>query len=393
MQYDIYDPREDSLLVLKQIKFHSHGKVLDVGTGTGLLAFEAARSAETVIGIDVNEDALAFARAQQKRLKLKNITFIPSDLFAYFKDHPMKFDLIIFNPPYLPLDKEEPEESRLATTGGEKGYEILEKFFAEAQNYLMHTGKILVLFSTLTGKDKVHDIMEEHGFTFQKLDEEELFGETIFVYLAEKSSLLKRMEMKGVTHIRRFNKGHRGIIFSGDLAGVKVSIKQQRKDIPVTWSVRNEGRWLKVLNRKGIGPHLLEMGDDYFIYEFVNGKVFPEFVEKAKKSDIKKVLIDVFKQCFTMDKMNINKEEMHKPYKHILVGKNKTVLIDFERMRPTDKPKNTTQFCQYITSKNLLSILHKKGFKYQKTEINKAAQKYKKKMNEANFKEILKLLR
>ena len=250
MQHDIYEPREDSILILKQIKFHAHGNVLDIGTGTGLLAFEAARSADKVIGIDVNEDALQFARAQQKRLKLKNITFIPSDLFAYFKDHPMRFDLIIFNPPYLPLDEAEPEESRLATTGGVKGYELLEKFFAEAGDHLMHTGKILVLFSTLTGKDKIHDIMEKNAFSFQKLDEEELFGETIFVYLAEKSNLRRRMELKGITNIKRLTQGHRGVIFTGDLAGMKVGIKQQREDIPVTWSVLNEARWLKVLNRK-----------------------------------------------------------------------------------------------------------------------------------------------
>ncbi|MEE9525874.1 MAG: HemK2/MTQ2 family protein methyltransferase [Candidatus Woesearchaeota archaeon] len=388
----VYEPREDSFLILKEIKNYAIGNVLDMGTGSGILAIEAAKTADVVIGADINETTLDYAKHNLKLKGLKNIKFVKSDLFSYFKKHPMMFDLIIFNPPYLPKDIREPFESALETTGGEKGYELLEKFFSEVSSYLMPDGKVLVLFSTLTGKDKVHSIMEEHGFSFQKLSEEPLFGEILLVYIAEKSEILNFMEDREIKNIKRLAKGHRGLVFTGTLDGKKIALKKQREDIAVTTSVRNETRWLKLLNRKGIGPKLLFSGNDYFAYEFVKGIFIPEFLEKASKEAIKKVLIKVFNQCFILDKMNINKEEMHNPYKHVIVGK-EVVLIDFERVHFSEKPKNVTQFCQYVSSQKITEVLKKKGFKFTKKQIISAAQKYKKDMSEENFEKILKLIK
>ena len=387
---EIYEPREDSFMIAKEIRAFATGKVLDMGTGSGILAREASKTAEEVIALDINKDAVKEASQIARFKGIKNITFRQSDLFSYFKDNNQRFDLIIFNPPYLPEDKAEPKESALATTGGKKGYELLEKFFEKASEHLLPFGKILVLFSSLTGKDKVHNIIETYGFNFQKLAEEHFFQETLFVYLAEKSDLLRSLEGKNIKNIKRLAKGHRGLIFTGKLGKKKVAIKKQREDITAIGRIDNEARWLKVLNRKNIGPKFLFMDDSYFVYEFVEGEFFPKYIETAKKQEIKKVILDILKQCFILDKRGINKEEMHHPYKHILVNK-KPVLIDFERTHVTEKPQNVTQFCQYITSGNIKNKL--KDFKLNKTDITQAAKKYKEDISEKTFKNILKLIR
>ena len=41
MNSSIYQPQEDTYLILEQVKQFAKGKVLDMGTGTGILAFEA----------------------------------------------------------------------------------------------------------------------------------------------------------------------------------------------------------------------------------------------------------------------------------------------------------------------------------------------------------------
>ena len=84
---------------------------------------------------------------------------------------------------------------------------------------------------------------------------------------------------------------------------------------------------------------------------------------------------------------------MHHPFKHILINRNKAVLIDFERTHVTEKPQNVTQFCQYITSGRILNVLKKKDFKFNKTEITLAAKKYKDNINEKTFKKILLLIK
>lgn len=175
-----YNPREDSYLILKHIKDYSKGVVLDMGTGSGILAIEAAKYADSVIGVDINEEAIKIVKK-----KAKNIKFICSDLFSYFKKHPKKFDLIIFNPPYLPENKDEPEDIKQMTTGGKEGYEVIEKFLSQAETYLEDNGKILLLFSSLTNKDRVNDIINKNNFKYKEIDKQKLHFEELYVYLIQ----------------------------------------------------------------------------------------------------------------------------------------------------------------------------------------------------------------
>src|SRR3989338_5362464 len=116
----VYEPTEDSFLLLGQIKDYARGFVIEIGTGSGIIAIEAAKYAYFVIATDINNEALKHARENAAKEKITNISFIHSDLFDYFSkvNHgkistvlkgiiASKFDLIIFNPPYLPKDKRE----------------------------------------------------------------------------------------------------------------------------------------------------------------------------------------------------------------------------------------------------------------------------------------------
>tara|TARA_Y100000310_G_C20641706_1_gene794319 strand:- start:315 stop:821 length:507 start_codon:yes stop_codon:yes gene_type:complete len=165
----IYEPQEDSYLLQKWVRKFSSGKVLDMGTGSGLQGMTASESADSVLCVDINPEAVEY-------VKKKGLEVIQSDLFENVAG---KFDLIIFNPPYLPEDLEEPADSRLATTGGKKGSELLERFLKDAKEYLVDDGMILVLVSSLTGK--AEDLFKEYDYKL--LDSEKLFFEELFVYL------------------------------------------------------------------------------------------------------------------------------------------------------------------------------------------------------------------
>ena len=94
-----------------------------------------------------------------------------------------KFDLIIFNPPYLPRDKREDEESALSTTGGKKGYEILERFINQLKPHLNKDGKALIVFSSLTKKKKVDSIIRNNKLNFKLLEEKKISNEVLYCYL------------------------------------------------------------------------------------------------------------------------------------------------------------------------------------------------------------------
>jgi len=385
MPKEVYEPREDTFMIEKEVRRYSRGRVLDMGTGTGVLAIEASQKADYVIGVDINKDALDYAKKKAKAMGIENIKFVYSDLFSYFKRYPDRFDLIIFNPPYLPEKKAEPKKLKLQISGGKKGYEILEKFFSEAGDYLAMDGKILVVFSTLTGVDKVHEILENYAFSYQKLSEEAYDFESLFVYLIEKSDFLKALEMNGITNVVKIAKGHRGIIYTGIYNGKKVAIKKKKEESEAVGRMQNEARWLKFLNRKGVGPRFIFTEDEYLVYYFVEGDFITDYLRKASKKNIQRVLKTVLGQCYLLDQIGINKEEMHRPLKHIIVTKNNVpVLIDFERVHSTNKPKNVTQFLQFVSSKPVVDILKKKKFKEfkgwwvdSKEKILGMAKKYK----------------
>ncbi|MBU4501170.1 MAG: methyltransferase [Nanoarchaeota archaeon] len=167
----MYEPAEDSFLLQKYVKKYAKCKVLDVGTGSGIQAITAAEKSEDVLAIDINPEAV-------KAVKQKGINAKVSDLFSNVKG---KFDLIIFNPPYLPVDEREDEDSAITTTGGEKGYEIIERFLKDAKKYLKSNGKILIIFSSLTGD--VERLMKKYDYKFKKLEEKKMFMEKLYVYL------------------------------------------------------------------------------------------------------------------------------------------------------------------------------------------------------------------
>lgn len=158
----IYFPEEDSYLmqdVLKKeipnlLKQNSNLKVLEIGVGSGIQLQTLQNMGikkENIFGVDINMSAI-------KHCQELGFHCIKSNLFENVNE---KYDLIIFNPPYLPKTKNEDEESELITTGGKFGSEIINKFLGEAKYCLKESGKIFLLVSSLTKKINWLDYKKE----------------------------------------------------------------------------------------------------------------------------------------------------------------------------------------------------------------------------------------
>ncbi|MBM3233343.1 methyltransferase [Candidatus Pacearchaeota archaeon] len=170
----IYEPAEDSKLLAKIVRKYSKGKkFLDIGAGSGVQSDAAITGgAERVIAIDIDPEAV-------KSLRLKGLNAIESDLFSEVDG---KFDIIAFNPPYLPSDKREDEESKRITTGGEKGDEMVLKFLEKAPIYLDKNGIILIVLSSLTPKKRILEMMKRQGMRFDIEAQQNLFFEKLEVW-------------------------------------------------------------------------------------------------------------------------------------------------------------------------------------------------------------------
>jgi release factor glutamine methyltransferase len=398
----IYQPAEDSFLLQKYVRKYADGRVLDMGTGSGIQALTAIETANVkeLVAIDINEEAVVEFRNKVPASTLRKITVRKSDLFDNVDGH---FNLIIFNPPYLPQDKvggkiiDDP-----ALYGGKKGWETSERFFQNASKHLFPGGKILFLFSSLTDKKKIDEIIKNNLFQFQQLEEKKLpLFETLYVYEIERSELLREIEKKFIEDIRYFAKGKRGLIYTGVLDKsklikthfskteiVQVAIKAKKEESEALATIANEAKWLQILNRAGIGPRYVLHTEKFVVYEFVEGEYILDWIRNNEGIKVKKLLKGILEQCRFLDQRKVNKEEMHHPLKHIIVTKeDHPIMLDFERCSDTDKPQNVTQFVEFIC--RIEKELEKRGVTINVLEFRTLAGKYKETFDQAAFKNIL----
>ena len=176
----VYYPREDSELLANHIEsLELHGKsVLEAGCGSGFLSIMAAKHGAKVTSVDINEEAVETTRANAETNQVQLNAF-KSDLFSSVEG---KFDLIIFNPPYLPV---EPEEKDPTYAGGATGRETIERFAAGVKSHLNPAGRVLIVISSLTGEKEVIELFEKQGMKISIASREKIPWEELIVILAD----------------------------------------------------------------------------------------------------------------------------------------------------------------------------------------------------------------
>lgn len=183
--------------------------------------------------------------------------------------------------------------------------------------------------------------------------------------------------------MRIYAKGKRGIIYRKGRVCIKVKNPKSAVD-----TLKNEAKYLKILNKKGIGPKFISFKNKKLCRQFIEGITIKEFLEESNRKNTVKVLKQILEQCRQMDKLGIDKKELTNPHKDILVTKkNNAVMIDFERCKKSKKPKNVTQFLQYIARNK--EVLGRKGILIGKKELIKLGREYKEKPANKSFERII----
>jgi len=168
---DIYPPSEDTYLLcdvaLDEVR--ANDTVLEVGTGSGVIAEALSGETKTVVASDINPAAVR--EAYSRELKV-----VRGDLLEPFEGG---FDLVLFNPPYLPEEDETPDdEMATAIEGGEKGTEVTECFLDGVGRVLSPSGRVLVLTSTVSG---IEHFENRDDFSAERIASDRYFFEKLVV--------------------------------------------------------------------------------------------------------------------------------------------------------------------------------------------------------------------
>lgn len=172
----VYYPREDSGLLAGVLEKMDMGgkKALEVGCGSGFLSVLMARQGASVTAVDISEEAVA---ATKRNAEANNVSVncLVSDIFSGVK---ADYDIIVFNPPYLPVEEGETDKTY---AGGCSGREVIERFVAEAENHLKPNSTILLVVSSLTGEKEVMKLFKEAGMAAQAVAREKVPWEELIV--------------------------------------------------------------------------------------------------------------------------------------------------------------------------------------------------------------------
>jgi len=179
----VYEPSEDSFLLAEAALSEIKGdeRILEVGCGSGIIsAVIKANTKAKVAGIDINPYAVSCARRN-------GVDVIRGDMLCCVKG---KFDMLIFNPPYLPAlntPKKEEYWINLALDGGKSGRELIYRFLEDARVYLNEKGRILMVVSSITGIEQVKSRMESLNYSVEEKCRERFMFEQLVVLAGTKN--------------------------------------------------------------------------------------------------------------------------------------------------------------------------------------------------------------
>jgi len=177
---DVYEPAEDSYLLIDAALSEIAGsdrrlRIIEIGTGSGIVTAAMMRDApeHRYAATDISPRAVACAKANR-------VPVIRADLFGGIRG---RFDLIIFNSPYLPTTPAERVDGWLdrAWNGGGDGRAVINRFLERAQAFLADRGSILLLLSSLTGIETVRDRMASAGLLVREVASIRCPGERLVV--------------------------------------------------------------------------------------------------------------------------------------------------------------------------------------------------------------------
>ena len=175
-------PFKDSQPLVKNFKIKRGESVLDIGTGSGVIAiFACYHGADRVVAVDINPAALRSTRHNAKIHGFgKTIVAKRSNLFENIGKE--KFDVITANLPF----RNKPAHDLVSQSQWDTNLETNKRFFKEVRKYLKPSGRIYFAQSNFGAVEEIKALAKAAKFSFRVINNQSISKnnrETFYVFI------------------------------------------------------------------------------------------------------------------------------------------------------------------------------------------------------------------
>ncbi|MFB5622367.1 MAG: RIO1 family regulatory kinase/ATPase, partial [Nitrosarchaeum sp.] len=176
-----------------------------------------------------------------------------------------------------------------------------------------------------------------------------------------------------------------------------IALKIRRTDSQRN-EMKSEAKLLKMANTVNVGPKLYDVSKNFLVMEYLEGDKIEDWIQSLKgvgsSKKLKSVVKNILEDCYRLDQMGFDHGELSSISKHIIVGKSRSTIIDFESSSVNRKVSNVTSVTQAIFIGSGIAKKVQRIYKIpSKQKIIDVLRTYKQEQTRKSFDDILKMLK
>lgn len=223
--------------------------------------------------------------------------------------------------------------------------------------------------------------------------------------LQSRISELEKLKIKSISFtgqttigsLQILGKGYVGVVVLAKKRNNIIALKIRRLDSQRS-EMRSEAKLLKLANSVNVGPKLFDVSKNFLVMEYLEGDKIEDWIQSLKgvgsSKKLKSVVRTILEDCYRLDQMGFDHGELSSISKHVIVGKSKSTLIDFESSSINRRVSNVTSVTQAIFIGSGIAKKVQKIYKIApKQKIIDVLRIYKQEQTRRTFDDILKILK
>lgn len=211
---------------------------------------------------------------------------------------------------------------------------------------------------------------------------------------------IKSISFTGQTTIgslQILGKGYVGVVVLAKKRNNIVALKIRRLDSQRN-EMRSEAKLMKLVNTVNVGPKLYDVSKNFLIMEYLEGDKIGDWIQSLKgngsSKKLRSIIRIILEDCYRLDEMEFDHGELSSISKHVIVGKLRATLIDFESSSINRRASNVTSITQAIFIGSGIAKKVQRVYKIPaKEKIIDVLRKYKQEPTRESFDNILKILK